>query len=189
MAASARQVRDQWIALGCRTGDPKAFEALVADFQRPLLYYAARLLRDDSAALDVLQEVWLAALRSVRSLNDPNALRPWLYRLTHGRAVDRIRHERFIQRAEQARALESPEAADDQADLTDADATAIHRALDELSLEHREVLVLHVLDELPIAAIASVVCIPEGTVKSRLHHARRSLKSILTRTPEGKVYP
>ena len=50
-----RQLRDEWIALGCRAGDPKAFEAMVREFEGPLLYYATKLIRDESAALDVIQ--------------------------------------------------------------------------------------------------------------------------------------
>ena len=64
--------------MGCRAGDPKAFDAMVREFERPLLYYAAKLLRDEAAAMDVLQDVWITAMKSVRKLEEPRALRGWL---------------------------------------------------------------------------------------------------------------
>src|SRR4051794_10682457 len=54
-------------------------------------------------------------------------------------------------------------------------------ALDQLELKHREVLVLHFLEDFSIAEIAQVIGCPEGTVKSRIHHAKRAMKEILMR--------
>src|SRR5436309_8712488 len=93
MTSSVRRIRDQWIALRCRAGDPGAFADLIAEMERPLLYYLTKLLRNENDALDVLQEVWLRSLRGVRRLEDPGSLRSWLYQTAHGLAVDRIRHE------------------------------------------------------------------------------------------------
>src|SRR5687767_12806687 len=101
MQDRTRQLRDEWIAMGCRAGDPKAFDAMVREFERPLLYYATKLLRDESAGMDVLQEVWINAVKGVRKIDEPKSLRSWLYRLTHARAVDRVRQERSRQRAEE----------------------------------------------------------------------------------------
>ena len=64
--------------------------------------------------------------------------------------------------------------------FTAEDAGAVHAALDKLSLPHREVLTLFFLKDLSTAEIAEVVGIPPGTVKSRLHHARKSLKAVLS---------
>ena len=75
---TANRTRDEWLALRCQSGEPAAFEDLVAIMERPLLYYAIKLLRDQETALDVLQDVWLKAFRAIRKLNDPASLRPWL---------------------------------------------------------------------------------------------------------------
>jgi RNA polymerase sigma-70 factor (ECF subfamily) len=55
----------------------------------------------------------------------------------------------------------------------------VHQALGEIGVRHREVLVLHFIEDLSIAEIASVVGCSEGTVKSRLHYAKRAMKAIL----------
>jgi len=60
-------------------------------------------------------------------------------------------------------------------------AEAVHRALDELSLAHREALTLHFLQDLSLEQIANVLEVPIGTVKSRLHHAKRELRKVLER--------
>ncbi len=104
MQSAARLARDEWLALGCQRGRPEAFEELVREMERPLLYYVTKLLGDDERALDALQEIWFRAFRSIRRLEDPRRLRSWLYRIAHGLVVDRIRQDVSQAKAEQARA-------------------------------------------------------------------------------------
>jgi len=145
--------------------------------ERPLLYYATKLTGNGETALDVLQDVWIKTFRGIRRLKDPGALRPWLYRITHGIAVDRIRKHISRERAEEAHAEEFQESAD--LTFAEDDAAAIHEALSELAPKHREVLVLYFLEDFSLAEIAAVVGCSEGTVKSRLHYAKRAMKEIL----------
>jgi len=173
-----RQARDEWIAQRCQVGEPEAFADLVREMERPLLYFALTLLGNENAALDVLQEVWLKAFRTIRRLENPRMLRPWLYGTTRGLAIDRIRKDRSDERLERAYAEQTVSATEEPA-FDDEDATAVHRALDTLELKHREVLVLCFLEDMSIAEIASIVGCPEGTVKSRIHHGKRALKAAL----------
>jgi RNA polymerase sigma-70 factor (ECF subfamily) len=145
--------------------------------ERPLLYFVAGFTGED-AALDVLQEVWLRAFRDFAKLADPRRLRPWLYRIARGTAIDRLRKSRADSRRDLLYAAEAG-AAGEEPDFGPDDAAAVHRALDTLDLPHREVLVLHFLEGLPLAEIAEVVGCPEGTVKSRLFHAKRALRAAL----------
>lgn len=85
------RIQYEWLALRCQTGEAGAFEDLIAVMERPLLYYATSLTGNPDSALDVLQEVWIKVFRGIHKLKDPGALRPWLYSITHGIAVDRIR--------------------------------------------------------------------------------------------------
>ena len=179
MDTQARRTHDEWIALRCRLGEPEAFAELVRELERPLLYYAAKLLGNEDVAFDVLQEVWLTAFRAIRRLEDPRTVRPWLYRITHDRAIDRIRRDRSRGRAERARAESMSGELDEEPSFDAEDAQALHRALDRLGLNHREVLVLHFLDDLSIAEIAEIIGEPAGTVKSRIHYAKRALKQAL----------
>jgi len=174
----------EWLTLRCQSGEAGAFEDLIAVMERPLLYYAMSLAGSDDAARDVLQETWIRVFRGIRKLKDPAKLRSWLYSTVHGIAVDRIRRNTARERAESA-ALEYFEEAEEPALAAD-DAEAIHTALEQSELRHREVLVLHFLRDLSIAEIAEVVGCSEGTVKSRLHYAKRAMKEILKGRSDGQ---
>lgn len=176
------RVQFEWLALRCQTGDPAAFADLIAVMERPLLYYATSLTGNQDAALDVLQDVWLRVIRGIRKLKDPGSLKPWLYAITHGVAVDRIRRDYRRDKAEQAQLDDALNI--DEPSFAEEDATAIRDALDHLGVKHREVLVLYFLQDLSILEIAKVVGCSEGTVKSRIHYAKRQLKQIL----EGEKY-
>ena len=60
-----RQTQYEWLTLRCQSGEPGAFEDLIAIFERPLLYYAASLTGSPDSGLDVLQEVWIKVLRGI----------------------------------------------------------------------------------------------------------------------------
>jgi RNA polymerase sigma-70 factor (ECF subfamily) len=178
------RTQDEWIALRCQSGEAGAFEDLVAVMERPLLYYATKLTGNVETALDVLQDAWIRVFRGIRRLKDPGSLRPWLYRITHGIAVDRIRRNISIDRAEEVQIAAFQESADPS--FSEEDAAALHQALDEISFEHREVLVLHFLEDFSLAEIAEVVGCSEGTVKSRIYYAKRAMKEILMRGGYGQ---
>jgi RNA polymerase sigma-70 factor (ECF subfamily) len=168
----------EWLALRCQSGEKGAFEDLIAVMERPLLYYAAAMTGSVDSALDVLQDVWIRVFRGIRKLKDPGALRPWLYSITHGIAVDRIRKNYSREQAEKVQLDEFQEA--EEPTFAEEDAAAVHAALSQIGLLHREVLVLYFLEDLSMAEIARVVGCSEGTVKSRIHYAKRAMKKILS---------
>lgn len=177
------RVQYEWLALRCQSGDQEAFEDLIAVMERPLLYYAMSLTGDQDSALDVLQDVWIKVFRGIRKLKDPDALRSWLYSITHGVAVDRVRRNYSREQAEQTRFEDFNEA--EEPSFADEDADEVHRALNQLEVKHREVLVLHFLQDLSIAEISTVVGCSEGTVKSRMHYGKRAMKEILEGVKHG----
>lgn len=180
---SESRTQYEWIALRCQSGEPGAFEDLIAVMERPLLYYATSLTGSEDNALDLLQEVWLRVFRGVRKLRDPGSLRSWVYSIAHGLAVDRVRRNVSREQAEQIQYEEFQEA--EEPSFAAEDASAIHQALSEIGPRHREVLVLHFLEDMPIAEIAQVVGCSEGTVKSRIHYAKRAMKEKLERVNHG----
>ncbi len=168
----------EWLALRCQSGEEGAFEDLIALMERPLLYYAMALTGDQDSALDVLQEVRIKAFRGIRKLRDPGSLRSWLYSITHGMAVDQIRKNYSREQAEKVQSEDFQEA--EEPSFVEEDAAAVHAALNQIGLLHREVLVLHFLEDLSLAEIAKVVGCSEGTVKSRIYYAKRAVKEILS---------
>ena len=178
------RIQDEWLALRCRTNEPGAYSDLVAAMESPLLYYAMKLTGSQDAALDVLQEVWVRAFRGIRNLKDPSAIRPWLYRIVHGVSIDYLRRMRH-QVARENDEIELNDIAVDES-FDGNDAAAVHQALDELQPAHREVLVLFFLEEFSISEIAHATGCAEGTVKSRLHYAKKALRSVISRRVYGQ---
>ena len=178
------RIQYEWLALRCQSGEAGAFEDLIAVMERPLLYYASSLTGNEDSGLDVLQEVWISAFRSIHKLKDPGSLRSWLYSITHGIAVDRIRKNYSREQAEKVQFEDFQEA--EEPTFAEEDAAAVHQALSEIGVKHREVLVLYFLEDLSLAEIATVVGCSEGTVKSRIHYAKRAMKEILSGGVYGK---
>jgi RNA polymerase sigma-70 factor (ECF subfamily) len=167
------------LVLRCQRHDRSAVEGLVALFEKPLLYYLRRLVPSEDDAWDLLQETWISAFRALPSLRDARALPAYLYRTARNHALALLRHRKAeIQLYE---AVDTPQNnSEPEPSFTPEDAAAVHAGLDRLTLPHREVLTLFFLKDLTINEIATVVGIPPGTVKSRLHHAKLTLKAILS---------
>ena len=167
----------EWLALRCQTGDANAFSELVDRFQPPLLYYAAKISGNMETAREIVQDAWIRTAREIGRLDKPSALRPWLYRIVHGLAVDRVRSDVARERAEDAAGESFDEAVEFS---TSADsAEAVHKALDLLGPRHREVLTLFFLEDFSLAEITRITGCTEGTVKSRLHYAKAALRRSL----------
>jgi RNA polymerase sigma-70 factor (ECF subfamily) len=180
MADEVKRLHEQVLVLRCQTGDEAAFAELVERYRPRLRYYLQKAFGRLDGAEDALQDVWFTVFRKVRNLVDPGAFTTWLYRIAQNRAHAELRKRwpsfRPLQEAEQ---VSDPGAAGP--DFSPEDARRIHAALDELALEHREVLVLRFLEEMTYEDIAAVTGCQLGTVKSRLHYAKQALRRVLER--------
>ena len=176
MTNSADRLYERVLLLRCQAGDQAAFEELVGGYSPRLRYYLRKMLRDVDRTEDVLQDVWLQVLRGLPKLADPGAFPAWLYRIARNRACRRLRERRPLYPLEE---MDLAEETGDDIRLEDAE--YIHRALDELALEHREVLVLRFLEDMTYQNIARVTGCPVGTVRSRIHYAKRALRCALER--------
>jgi RNA polymerase sigma-70 factor (ECF subfamily) len=170
------QLREHLLVLRCQAGDPDAFGEIVNRYSPRLRYYLLKLLGNPEAAVDAAQEVWLDVYRGIGRLRRPGSFRAWLYRVARDRAARALRQARSRPRTVGDDRLADAEAVED---FTAEDAARIHSALDRLSAEHREVLVLRFMDDLSYEEIAQVVRCHLGTVKSRIHHAKRLLRQAM----------
>lgn len=166
------------LVLRCRQRRQDALDELIRTWEKPLLYYVRRLVDREEDAWQVLQETWLKVFQGLADLRKPDKLPVWLYRIARNTAVSHLR----AQRMERA-LLESDDRVqgsnNNDTYLSFDDAERIHYGLSRISLVYREILTLFFLQDLSLEEIASVLEIPVGTVKSRLHHAKRALKTIL----------
>jgi RNA polymerase sigma-70 factor, ECF subfamily len=162
-----------------QAGDAAAFADLVGRYHARLRYYLGKLAQPQ-AADDILQDVWLDVWQSLPRLRDAAAFPAWLYRVARDRAVRTFRLPPPPLSLDTAELAAGPNGVADE--FTAEDAARVHAALDALAREFREVLVLRFLEEMRYDAIARVVGCPVGTVRSRLHHAKRALRRELERT-------
>jgi RNA polymerase sigma-70 factor (ECF subfamily) len=183
MTDQADLLYERLLVVRAQAGDDAAVAELVERYSPRLRYFLRKLLTSADAAEDALQDVWLDVLRHLPRLSDPQALRAWLYRIARDRAFRRLRKA-----GREPQPLDERQLANGQPDptFTPEDATQIHAALDRLAAHQREVLVLRFLEDMSYEDIAQIIGCPLGTVRSRLHHAKRALRDALTtnsRTP------
>ena len=174
MLDKAQRLYEQVLVLRCQAGDDYAFAELVERYRQRLDYYVCRLLDDHDQAGDVMQNVWLTVYRKISTLRQPRALSVWLYRIAHNAAMAEMRNvHRWDELTEEPRSSDTDR---DEPDFSPDDAERIHAALGRLCPRYREVLVLRFLEDLSYEDIAEVAGCPLGTVRSRLHYAKRELR-------------
>jgi RNA polymerase sigma-70 factor (ECF subfamily) len=166
------------LVLRCQRRDRPAADELVSFFEQPLLYYLRRMVGSEDDAWDLVQETWVSVFRALPTLRDPRSFPAYLYQTARNHALALLRHRDADLRLYVA-VEPAPNDTDRDPDFTSEDAAAVHAGLNKLSLPHREVLTLYFLQQLSIEEVAAVLAIPSGTVKSRLHHAKKALKTIL----------
>ena len=183
MSRTHEDIQDELLVLQCQEGDGEAMKVLIARWHPRLGRLAWRLTGDRDAAQDIVQDAWLAIVRGLRRLDDPAQFRSWAYRIVTNKCADWTRR-RIVQRsaAEELRAAAASDSGSSSSDAESTDAVIrIRDALAKLPSEQRAVLSLHYLDGMGVAEIARTLDVPEGTVKSRLYHARSRLKQVLER--------
>jgi len=178
MSDPADRLYEQVLILRCQAGDETAFTEIVERYNTRLRYFLRKMLGDVHGVEDVLQEIWFDVFRGMSKLNHLGAFSSWVYRIARDRAARNLRKRHWTQSS-------LVELASDEANDSDGfsaeDAAHIHAALDEMPREQREVLVLRFLEEMTYDDMAQVVGCPVGTVRSRLHYAKRALRQILER--------
>jgi RNA polymerase sigma-70 factor (ECF subfamily) len=162
----------------CQAGDAEAFAEIVGRYHARLHYFLRKMFGDAGRVDDLLQDVWLDVFRSLAKLRDPGAFAAWVYRIARDRASRDLRQsKRILPIDDQPEPAEADEDANDS--FTEEDARLVHECLDELTREHREVLVLRFMEAMDYEQISAVVGSGVGTVRSRLHYAKRALRTAI----------
>lgn len=182
MGESVERLYEQTLILRCQARDTAAFAELVERYHPRLRYYLRKMLGDVHRADDVLQDVWIDVFRALPRLRDPAAFAGWLYRIARDRMSRTLRSLRAGRRVAEGLGAIEVEAPAIEETLSADDADAIHRAMDGLTPEHREALILRFVQELSCEQIAVITNVSSGTVRSRLHYARRAMRRLLERT-------
>ena len=174
-----------------RRGDADAREELAQQSGDAAYVFALQLTRQPETARDIAQDSVVRFFRSLDRFDDGQAVEPWLFSIVRNQVRDHARREKVRrhdsldawleaggQRAADPRSTD-PALAAERHELQQR----VWQAISELSEAHREIVVLRDYHDLSYRQIAAVLSIPEGTVMSRLHAARKSLRRILRNEP------
>lgn len=170
------RIADELLVLRCQEGDVVAFEQLVEQWQERLWRHAWRLTGDENAAWDALQEAWIGVSRGLRRLAEPSAFSGWAYQIVSHKCRDWLRRQKRQRRLDE---LYCEEVEESYEPPPSEQHESLKEALAQLSGPDRAILSLRYEDEFNTAQIAAILDVPEGTVKSRLFHARKRLKHFL----------
>jgi len=170
MDRPVEQLVDEILVMDCQKGSVKAMEMLVSRWQKRLWKYAYNMTGNTEAAWDITQESWLGIIKGLRRLQDPASFKAWAYRITTNKSIDWIRKNRTAKKV----GLDEVQGYQHK-DEKDA---GLKELLEKLDMKKRAVLNLYYFEQLSIPEIGIALKIPTGTVKSRLHSARKELKEL-----------
>lgn len=201
-AESAGPPDDEAIRLA-KAGDADAYRVLVERYQGRAFRLALRVLRDEDAARDAVQDAFLKAWNALPKFEGRSRFYTWLYRLVMNQCLDAKRRDKSDRHVawEEGGAVEAELAAappEEVEGVVFAPAAAVARkqlrgqltdAIARLPETARETLVLREVEGLSYAEIAKALEVPKGTVMSRLHYARKQLQAFLLEVGAAPVAP
>ena len=164
------QLVDEILVMDCQSGSVKALDILVSRWQKRLWCYAYNLTGNSEAAWDITQESWLGIIKGLRKLHDPAKFRSWAYRITTNKSIDWMKKTKSVKQI-------SIEEIEEQQSSQKKD-TGVKELLEKLDMRKKVVLSLYYFEQLSVPEISVALKIPKGTVKSRLHSARKELKEL-----------
>ena len=180
---------DQHIVAQARRGELSAFEELVTRYEKRVYAIALRSSGSPEDAADITQEVFLRAWRSMKDFRGDSGFATWLFRIAMNQCVDYARHKQsqpptqpLVQgEDDEERELPLPDTAPSPEEHLENSELGreLSAALDEVSDEHRRIVLLRDVSGMSYTEIAEILEVSEGTVKSRLSRARIALRKIL----------
>ena len=168
----------------CRAGKARSYEPIVHAYEGAGMRIALGILGNAEDARDALQLSFVKAWQSLSRFDPTRRFAPWFFQILRNQCRDllRSRKSRFaveaLDEALEHRPADPSSGPERHVDRVFA-RNLLWKALEEIGTEHREILVLKELEGLSYREIAEVLNIPDGTVASRLYHARAALKSTL----------
>lgn len=173
-----------------KSGDSRAFDFLVKKYQKKLYAVLYNLTANKEDASDLTQDVFVKAFRGIDSFNGKSSFFTWIYRIAVNTGITFVKKnkktsfyslENFddaVSNSAVVDSLSNNYCADKAALLSELN-EKLNDALQTLSVKHRAVIVLHEIEGMNQAEVATILKCSEGTVKSRLHYAKEQLKTIL----------
>jgi len=187
-SAPSRREADLERALISRIGkgDERALEEFYGRFERRILAFAQQRLNDPASASDILNEVMLEIWKSASRYEGRSSVATWVLSITRHRLIDRLRQQggRVFEDIDEVSLMADVPSAE-EALAGAADASAVRACIEQLPAAQREAIHLAFFEDRSYAEIAQIMDCPEGTVKTRVYHAKRILKGCLAGEAAG----
>ena len=173
-----RAVEDADLIRQATRGNVESFNLLVSRWEKRVYNYLLRITANREDALDLTQDAFLKAYQNLRKLDDPGRFAPWLYRIAHNEAYSMFRKRKPQTDVDQV----EPEATQTKITVGGSSvfpielSLAVASALDRLSADQREAVVLKIYQGFKFEEMAEILSCPVSTIKSRLYTALELLK-------------
>ncbi len=173
-----RAVEDADLIRQATRGNVESFNLLVSRWEKRVYNYLLRITANREDALDLTQDAFLKAYQNLRKLDDPGRFAPWLYRIAHNEAYSMFRKRKPQTDVDQI----EPEATQTKITVGGSSvfpielSLAVASALDRLSVDQREAVVLKIYQGFKFEEMAEILSCPVSTIKSRLYTALELLK-------------
>lgn len=168
-----------------RAGDAAAWDALFRRYQLPLYVYIFELVREEQTSLDIVQETFINAARHIGGLREDTKFGGWLFGIAHQKCIQRWRKQarEEMLRDEVAGAPVQLESGPDDLLIREEQEAEFMNLLNQLPPPQRSVLLLHFVEDFSLEEIAGITSVSIGTVKSRLHYAKKALRKLWEEKP------
>lgn len=186
-----------WIRMAA-AGDPEAFEKIMLKYQKPIYNLCLRMVGNPDDAFDLTQDAFIRAWKAMDTVKADGAFASWLYRLASNVCIDHLRAMKRKKTVslvfeedgeEQTIDVPDPTPSPEEQVIAKADKATIEWAMNELNVEHRQVLTLRLIDDLSYEQISEILEVPEGTVKSRISRAREALRKKIRQSGNISLLP
>jgi RNA polymerase sigma-70 factor, ECF subfamily len=173
-----RAVEDADLIRQATRGNVESFNLLVSRWEKRVYNYLLRITANREDALDLTQDAFLKAYQNLRKLDDPGRFAPWLYRIAHNEAYSMFRKRK------PETDVDEIEPGTTEAQITVGGSSvfpielslAVASALDRLSVDQREAVVLKIYQGFKFEEMAEILSCPVSTIKSRVYTALELLK-------------
>lgn len=172
------------LVMKCKAGDARFFEPLVRAYEGPGLRVATGMMGNADEAHDAVQEAFVKAWHSLERFDVKRAFGPWFFQILRNQCRDMLRsrqaRQKHLTRDEHLETRPADESfSPERRRERSAARERVWQGLERIGEDHREIIVLKELQGFRYHEIAEILSIPEGTVASRLYHARKALKEAL----------
>jgi RNA polymerase sigma-70 factor (ECF subfamily) len=181
---------DTQLMIEVQQGNTLAFKTLVDRHKKKAYYTALKLVGDPDDAYDLSQEAFIRVYNARRRYDRAHPFYAWFYTIIRNLARNylrkrNVRYEYAVQTKQSRKGIQ--ETSDSPECIVEADEAkkAIWAAIDKLSYDHREIIILRHFEDMSYEEIADILGIAVGSVMSRLYYARKKLRDLLGETYEG----